>query len=715
MTEALVLPERLDFPTAEDSLLAALLFFAKHHGQSVSAESLVAGLPLVNNQLTPELFIRAAARVGLTAKLTQRPLTSVSGLVLPAVIQLKDNRSVVLLAIDHAQQKATLHIPEAEGDIEIDLDELALNYTGKLFLLTQSHRFDERTPELLTVRSRSWFWGTLLRSWRIYRDVLLASLLINLFAVVSPLYVMNVYDRVVPNQAVETLMVLTSGVLIVYLFDFILRTLRGYCIDIAGKKSDVLLSAAIFEQVLGMKLSNRPASVGAFANNLKNFESVRDFITSATITSVVDLPFVLVFLAVIYWVGGWLVVVPLVGVVIIALYSFFIQEPLRESVDKTMRETAQKNATLIESLTALETIKTLNAEGPLQSRWERATGYIADWGIKSRLLSASSTTVATAVQQMVSTGMIVFGVYSIIEGELSMGGLIAVVLLSARVLAPMGQVAGLATRYYYAKAALIGLNEIMAKPRENQQRETFIHQGALSGQIAFEKVAFSYPNEQQQSLKNISITIKAGERVGIIGRVGSGKTTLQRLVLNLYEVDDGAIRVDGVDIRHIDPAQLRNNIGYVGQDPVLFFGSLKDNITYANPYASDDDVLKAAQLSGAAEIAANHSEGFDMPVGERGERLSGGQRQCVALARAILSNPTIVLLDEPSSSLDKRSEDQLINNLKPFLEGKTVILNTHRNPLLAWVDRIIILEQGQVVADSPKDVVLTSLQMQQGT
>ncbi|MBT3196190.1 MAG: type I secretion system permease/ATPase, partial [Gammaproteobacteria bacterium] len=577
----------------EDPLLDSLIILSKHFGSPASDDLLTAGLPLVQGRLTPELFVRAADRIGLTSSLVRRSLKQFSPLLLPAVLLLKNHSAVVLHSIDHKEEKAVILTPESMGDgkLELSLDELEKLYSGRAFLVSQQHSFDQRTPELVNVRQRHWFWGTLTSSWRIYRDVLLASLLINFFALASPLFVMNVYDRVVPNQAIESLWVLAIGIIVVYIFDFIIRTLRGYFIDVAGKKSDILLSATIFEHVLGLKMAALPPSVGGFANSLRDFESIRDFIASATIIAIVDLPFLVLFLIVINILAAELVFIPIISIFLIGFYSVAVQSVLQETVEKSVRASTQKNATLIESLSAVETIKTLGAEGMLQNRWEKATGYIADWGIRSRLISASSANVSQLIQQLTTVSIVVFGVYMIAEGELSQGGLIAAVMLSGRVLSPMSQIAGLTSRYFYAKSALTSLNQIMEQPTERTDR-TAITRTNIEGSIKFDQVSFSYPGEEYKSLDNITLDIKAGEHVGVIGRVGSGKSTLEKLILGLYDADEGAVHIDGIDIRQVDPADLRRNVGHVAQDVMLFFGSLRENIAFGIPHVSDEDVLR---------------------------------------------------------------------------------------------------------------------------
>ncbi|MCG8427848.1 MAG: type I secretion system permease/ATPase [Chromatiales bacterium] len=694
----------------DDPLLDCLVFLTKYHGSTFSHQALRAGLPLENNKLTPELFIRAASRAGLTARVVRRNLLKISNLVLPAVLLLKGRQACVVKEIDSDRSEATIVQTESgAGTLTIPLDELQAEYTGYAIFLRNEHRFDERAPEVLRLRSRHWFWGTLSKSWRIYRDVLLASLLINLFALTSPLFIMNVYDRVVPNNAIETLWVLAIGVTVVYLFDLIMRALRGYFVDVAGKKSDILLSAAIFERVLGIKMEARPPSVGAFANNLREFESIRDFITSATIVTLVDLPFIALFLLVIWLIGGAIAIVPAVCIPLVIIYGLAIQSPLRKSVEATYRASAQKGATLIESLTAVETIKHLGAESILQRKWEQLTGHIAQWGVRSRMLSASAMNVAVFFQQMSQVAVVILGVYLISEGEITMGALIAGVILTGRALAPMAQVANLAVRYYQAKTALESLNNVMEMPVERPEGKSFVSRELFQGGIELDNVSFAYPNEEKEALTNISFKITPGEKVAIIGRVGSGKTTIEKLVQGLYTPTSGAVRMDGTDLRQIDPADLRRNIGYVPQDIMLFYGSVRDNIVLGAPYADHNDILRVAEIAGVTDLVNQHPHGFDMQVGERGEMLSGGQRQSVAIARALLLDPPFLLLDEPSNSMDNSTEELFKKRLATYAKDKTLLLVTHRASLLELVDRLIVVESGQIIADGPKEQVIEAL------
>ena len=694
-----------------DPLAECLSFLSRTLGRPLSKDAIRSGMPLVDDRLTPNLFVRAAERAGYSARILKRPLKKIPNLLLPAVLLLGDDQACVLLSTDRKKKTAQVAYPESNfGETEVDLKELERTYNGYAIFVQQQFRFDARAPELLSLRTRHWFWGTLFRSWRIYRDVLVASLLINLFALASPLFIMNVYDRVVPNSAVETLWVLAAGVATVYGFDFLMRMLRGYFIDIAGKKADIAMSATIFAHVMGLKLSARPASVGAFANNLREFESIRDFITSATVTTLIDLPFMFLFLAVIAYIGGPIVLVPAIAIPIVLFYGLIIQAPLRRAIENTFRASSQKSGTLVEGLVGMDTIKFLGAESIMQRKWESTVGYIAKWGVRSRILSTSAVSVATVAQQLATVGIVVFGVYLIAQASLTMGGLIACVILTGRAMAPMGQVASLGTRYYQAKVALQSLNDLMRLPVDRPVDKTFLSRPLLKGEIEFDSVNFSYPLQEQSSLDNVSFRIQPGERVAIIGRIGAGKTTVLKLIQGGYEATSGAVRIDGIDIKQIDPADLRHNIGYVPQDVTLFYGSVRDNIVLGSPHVDDETILHVAELTGVSEFAHRHPLGFDMAVGERGEGLSGGQRQTIAVARALLRNPSILLMDEPSNSMDNSSEARLRGRLAEIFKGKTVIISTHRASLLDLVDRVIVLDRGRVVADGKKAQVLEALQ-----
>lgn len=699
-----------EFLRRHDPLLSSLIEIARFHGRGITPEGFLAGLPLEEGRLTPGLVRRAAARAGLASRISHRPIDAIRGELLPVILLLKDNDSCILLGVNKERTKARVAFSEAgQGATEVELDKLVSLYTGHCIFVRPRFRFDTRAPEIRSIVNRHWFWGALWNNILLYRDVLVAAFLINIIAIVVPFFTLNVYDRVVPNNAFETLWTLALGVVLIIIVDFVLRMVRGYVLDVASKRTDIELSALIMERVLGMQMANRPASVGSFAANLRAFESVRDFITSTTVTAFIDFPFAIIFLALIFWLG-WMMAIPLiVAMVGLVLYALMLQPKMQELTETTYRATAVRNSTLIESLVGIETIKTQCAEGVMQRKWEHSVAFLARVGADLRYMSSSVVNSSGSVQQLVTVAMVIVGVYLISDHKLSMGGLIACVMLSSRALAPFAQIASLLTQYQNAAMALSALDKVVAQPVERPENAAFVRRGRINGDIEFNHVKFSYPGESVEVLSDISLRIKQGEHVAIIGKVGSGKSTLNRLILGLYQPGEGSIRIDGVDIRQLDPAEVRKAVGYVPQDATLFYGTLRENITIGMPYVEDHAILQAAELAGLQEMVSNHPKGFDMLIGERGESLSGGQRQSVAIARAFVHEPNILLLDEPSSAMDSSTEEVLKARLTHYAKGRTMVLVTHRNSLLDLVDRLIVIDRGKVVADGPKAMVMEAL------
>lgn len=701
-----------------DPLLGCLVEMTRLHGRPGTRAALIAGIPLENGLLTPSLFPRSASRAGFSSKIVRRPVEEIDVALLPAILLLKNDEACIFLGWERkgdegseSDSMARLLFPEAgQGEVRLTREELLARYLGIAIFCRPRFSFDARSPEVRKVKLRHWFWGTLGEQAAVYRDVIAAALLVNVFALVMPLFSMNVYDRVVPNNAVDTLWMMAMGVLLVIGMDYAVRLLRGHFIDLAGARIDVRLSAMIMERVLGMRMEGKPASVGSFASNLRAFESVRDFIASATVSALIDFPFALIFIVAILWISWPLVLIPLLGIAIGIIYAYVVQHKMHELSETTYRASAMRNAALIESLTALETIKTQCAEGTVQKKWENTTAFLARVNAQTRLLSATAMNGASAIQQAVNVALIIGGVYLIHQGMLSMGGLIAVTMLGGRAITPLGQAVGLLMQYQNARTALESLDKLMANPIERGEEESFIHRPELNGEIEFRDVSFSYPNQAEPALKGVSFHVKAGEHVVVIGRTGSGKTTLQKLILGLYAPAEGAVRIDGIDLRQLDPADLRRNLGFVGQDALLFYGSLRENITIGAPYADDSAVVAAAELAGLSQFVNRHPQGFDMLIGERGESLSGGQRQEVAIARAVLMDPPLLLLDEPTSAMDFSTEHQFKLRLKRYAAHKTMIIVTHRTSLIELADRIIVMDDGCVVADGPREQVVEALQ-----
>jgi len=692
-----------------DPLLDCLVFLTKFHGHPRSADSLMAGLPLSGEQMTPKLFLKAAERADFHAAVIEKKFSDLSKHVFPVILSFSDETYGVLLDIQ-PDGLARIMLPELGGSVEtLPVAEIEEKYAGFALLIRPKYRLDRVRTKNDIPKPTSWFWGALYKHWWSYAQVGLAAIFINMFALVSPIFTMTIYDRVVPNNAVDTLWVLASGVTVVIIFDLILKTLRAYFIDSAGKKADVTIACRIFDQVLDMRMEGRPGSAGAFANTLKEFESLREFFTSATLVALVDLPFIFIFVFVIWLISGPVALVLLVTIPVVLIYGALIQIPLRRVVQKNFKETEQRHGVLVETINGLETIKSIGAEARMRELWEGVVGLTARSSQKARALSTSSTNFTSLVMQLNSVAVMLYGVYLIAEGEITVGALIACVMLSGRALAPLGQVSQLLTRLNQSMASLKALNDIMKAPVERPVEKQFVHRPQLSGAYEFKDVTFAYPGRDDQALQNISFQIKAGEKIGIIGRVGSGKSTVAKLMLGLYEPTEGSVMIDETDLRQIDPADLRRNIGYVSQDAFLFRGTIRDNITASAPYEDDQAILEAAELAGITEFVGRNSVGFDLPVGERGEGLSGGQRQAITIARALLQKPNILIFDEPTSSMDSRSELVLKKCLEKSLGDRSFVMITHRASLLSFVDRVIVLDGGKIVADGDKDQIMDSL------
>ncbi len=692
----------------DDPLLDGLLILCKLHDCSASRGSLSAGLPMPKQCLSAELLPRAAARAGLQGRVLRRELSAISALNLPVLLLLKGGRCAVLRKWDEKHRALILPSEADGGEQWVSREQLASDYSGQAFFARPRHELEEaRTP--LVPRIEAWFRDTLKLSRWLYTDAILASLLINVLGLMVPLFIMQTYDRVVPNQATATLWVLAIGLFIGTSFELLLRVLRAHLLDNAGKKTDVVLSATLFERITGMSMKARPATVGGFAQSIHDFQGLREFLTAVTLTSLIDLPFALLMILVIWLLGGWLVAIPLLAFPLTAAFALIIQSRLRDTVQKSLALAAQRQALLIETLGGLEMLKACGAESERQHAWEKTHGALTRLDSHGRFLSSLATNGTLFFQQFAGMAIIVAGVYSIIAGDLSVGALVACYMLGSRVLAPLGQIAGLITRYQQARLTMTSTDALMALPQERQDKQRPLERTQLHGALDVRQVTFSYPGQSTPALSKVSLRLAPGERVGIIGRSGSGKSTLARLLMAFYTPDEGQILLDNLDLRQLDVADLRHQIGYVAHDLPLLAGSLRDNLTLGARYVNDVRMLEVAELSGVSELARQHPQGFDRPVGERGQLLSGGQRQAVLLARAMLLDPPILLLDEPTSAMDNTSEEILRNRLQSWAQGKTMLLITHRASMLSLVDRLVVLDNGHIVADGPKASVIEAL------
>ncbi len=695
-----------------DPLIESLLFLASHHGRSVSRDALVAGLPLVNGRLTASLVERAGKRAGLDIKPDKRSIEQIPALVLPALLVMKDGSALILTArSDDGAHISVLEPGTLSPPITRSIKSVSESYSGYMFLARPEPAADERTTAAGDLPKNHWFWSIVRRFGSNYGHVALAAFLVNMLALAAPLFTMNVYDRVIPNGAIPSLIALAIGLGLAIVFDFVIRMVRSRIVDLTGKKIDVVLASNIFEHVLSIKMANRPASVGILANQMRDFDSVRDFFTSGTVVAATDLFFAAIFIGVLFIIAGPLAWIPLLMLPIIIAAGFILQRPLDRAMKRLQAEASARHGVLVESLSGIETVRAAGAESRMQTVWERSVAATARSGEDVHFWSTLALTISSSAQQITSMLLVLIGVFLIIDGKITMGALIAANMLSGRVLAPISSLASVITRATQTLSALRAIDRLMNLERERPPGRSYVSRKIERGTISFNNVSFRYPNSKQDALSNISFEIKEGERVAIIGRVGSGKTTVGRLLSGFYDPTEGSIAIDGIDARQYDPADLRSGIGFIMQDTDLFFGKLRDNISLGKPAATDDEIIEVARLAGVENFVASHPLGYDMPISEGGRSLSGGQKQAIGLARALIRRPRIMFMDEPTAHFDVRTETEFLERLKALAQSEmTIIVSTHRPSLLNLVTRILVFEQGKLVVDGPRETVMASMQ-----
>ena len=554
-----------------------------------------------------------------------------------------------------------------------------------------------------------WLFGPMLRCRSLYLQVALAALILNLFALATSFFAMIVYDKVLPHKAVETLIALVVGMVIVLVFDFILKWLKGYFIDIAGHQIDEAVGGSIYHRLLDMRLANRRGTTGSFAGLLREFETLRDFFASATMSALVDVPFIILFLFIIAMLGGSIVWVPILCIPVVIGAGWIVQGPLGRLSKESMTQSFNKQGVLVETIAGLETIKTSSGSDVLEKRWHQAVEGHADVSLRQRGYSMFALNVSGTIQQLAYMLVVVWGVIRIGNNEMTMGQLIACSMLVSRCVSPLQQIAALLTRLTHTLTSYRQLDTMMQQSGETAQGVNYLRRSRIDGAIEFRNVIFRYPGSTVRALDDVSFTIKPGERVAILGRIGSGKSTITRLITGLYEPTEGVVMIDETDVRQIHPQDLRNNVGSVLQDVVLISGSVRENIALRRPESDDDAILRVSRVAGVHDFIGTIPNGYDVRLADRGEGLSGGQKQSIAMARALLGDPQILLLDEPTAAMDTNSENALITRLETELKGRTLLLITHRTSLLKLVDRIIILDRGKVIAQGPRDDVLRAV------
>ncbi len=657
-----------------------------------------------SGELTVHDALSLASQIGLQAGFGAQRLSSLDSMLFPALLLLADDRAVVVHGRDKDGNLSVFDPELGKGIGEVAAQTLDEAYTGYAVIFRREHR--DCREQRNSGSSGHWFWSPLADSKWAYGQVALAAATANFLGLSTSVFIMIVYDRVLPNEATSSLIGLTMGVGIALIFDFMLKSLRAGFIDRAGQKADMAVGRRVFDQVLNIKMTSRTGSTGAIASTVREFETLREFFTSATLVALVDLPFIAVFIAAIYFVGGPLAAIPALAVPIVLLTGLAIQPLLSRLAEQSFDEGQSKQSVLVEAVSGLETIKTTAAGRQMRARWVEALARQSQHGTRSRTITQFALNLTGFTQQAAQVLIVFYGVFLVMEGQTSMGALVASVMLTGRALAPLGQLAQTLTRVNQAKSAYRNLDALMAADSERPKGRSWISRPGFDGRITFNNVHFAYPDQPDDALKGISFSIKPGEKVAILGQIGSGKSTVARLILGLYQPRVGSVMMDGLDIRQIDPGDLRRNIGSVLQDIWLFSGTVRDNIASGAHNPGDDALVRAGRIAGVENFVAQDPRGYDLNLSERGEGLSGGQRQAIALARALIGHPPVLLLDEPTSAMDVKTEAEVIKQLKAETGGATMIVVTHRASLLELVDRVIVIENGKVGADGPKSMLL---------
>lgn len=694
--------------------LQAILVVAKHYLIDPSEEKLRLQFDWHQNQTIDEILILASRQIGMNYRKAQLNLDEISPWHLPVIVEMKDGQVGVLDKID-ANQNLSVQLSGDQGLAQVfTLDVLKSHVINIYILRPEKSVPDARIDEYIKPYEASWFWAIILRDWKRYIDIMFASLVANILALATIVFSMNVYDRVIPAQSVPTLWVLAGGVLIAAIFEFSLRVARIYLSDILGKRADLSISDLVFGHALRIKNKERSKSTGTFISQIRELEGVRDLVTSTTISAIADLPFFFLFLIIFWLIGGNLFWVMLVVVPLMIIPGILIQKPLAKLASEGMRESAIRNALLVESVQGIEDIKLLRAESRFQNQWNHMNEVAADISMRQRKLVGIMMAWTQKIQGLAFAIVVLVGCFTVMKGEMTTGALVACSILSSRMLGPIAQISGVLGRLQQAKVAKTGLDELMKKPVDQPPHTHLIQRPALFGNYELNQVEFRYSQTDGKPILVIpKLTIKAGEKIAILGRNGAGKSSLLQLLAGMQEPLQGQIKLDDIVLGLIDPLDIRRDVGLLNQNSHLFFGSIRENLKLGAPLATDLDILKALNLSGALDFLQEKKEGLDYQILEGGVGLSGGQKQALLLARLLIRKPNILLLDEPTAALDDVSEKQFIEQLQSWLGNKTLIVATHRQAILELVDRVIVINNGKIVMDGPKEQVLKLSQPKQ--
>jgi ATP-binding cassette subfamily C protein LapB len=697
-------------PQERDPLLVCLALTAKRLDREVHLSALRAGFAVDEEGRIPKSAYPDLAQLhGMVAVWSRTPLNQLPSYVLPVIVPLVDGRAAVLVSVA-GQTAKVLMADSGMAEITMSLDELQQLSYGEILVVKPATQKSAHQLVPFKGEALAWFWNTVWRYKGFYIESMMAAVVANVLTLAAVFFAMNVYDRVVPTQAYTSLWTLAIGTTVAILLEFGTRWLKARLVDLAGRKADLSLNATLLREIMAIRLEHRPQSIGIFASSMRDFESLRDFMSSASMVMVVDMPFILMFLVLIAFIGGPIAWIPAAAVPILVIVGLWAQRPLMRAMRENMKESGDKQSVLVESLLNLEMLKAHNAESYLQRRWENANLATTDSYKKIRSLTNLMLGLTATAQQLVTVGMVVYGVYLIGDNTLTLGGLIASVILAGRAISPLGSVMALAARYQQARSSLDTLDALMKRPRDRDGSRRYVVPEKIAGSLRADDLEFAYPGEQPiPVIRKLSLNLAAGQHLALLGRIGSGKSTLLRLLAGLYTPLGGRVSIDGVDQQQIEPAELRSRLGYVGQEAQLFLGTLRDNLVLSDSWISDARVIDVLQKLDLYSVVAGHPKGLDMPLTEAGGGLSGGQRQLLAIARMMLRDPALVYLDEPTSMMDQTTEAKVIEVLGAWLKGRTLVLSTHRLQLLVWVDRIALMDHGQIVLEGPREDMLKKL------
>lgn len=691
--------------------LQAILTVAQHYRIQPSEEQIRLQLDWNKYQNIDDLLQIVTKQLGLNYRRADFSKDVLNPWRLPVVIEFKDGQVAVIEKEDQ-QGNASLQLSGDQGLSQtFDLKALQANAKQVFIFRPETSIPDARVDEYIKPYEQSWFWSIVLKDWKRYTDIMVASMIANILALATIIFSMQVYDRVVPSQSVPTLWVLAGGVLIAAIFEFTLRVARVYLSDIIGKRADLKISDRVFGHALRIRNKDRSKSTGSFISQIRELEGVRELVTSTTISAIADLPFFLLFLAIFWVIGGNLFWVMLIVVPLMIIPSILAQKKLAQLAQEGMREGAIRNAILVEAVQGIEDIKLLRAEARFQNQWNHMNEVSADVSMRQRKITGWLNAWTQKIQGLTYAVVVLVGCFAVMKGDMTTGALVACSILSSRMLGPISQITGVLGRWQQAKVAKQGLDELMKKPVDRPDRAQLIHRPTILGNYEFKGVLFKYSEDDPRpSVVIPQLKIKAGEKIAILGRNGAGKSTLLQLLAGMQTPIQGKISLDGVDQNLIDPDDIRRDMTLLNQNAQLFYGTIRENLTLGAPLATDHDIINALKLANALEIVEQKKEGLDHVVLEGGTGFSGGQKQSLLLARSILRNPSILLLDEPTAALDDVSERTLINNLKEWSAHRTLIVATHRPAVLQLVDRIIVVHEGKIVKDGPRNEILNSSQ-----